>query len=110
MKKFVAIYYAPAEAMAKMSTISPEEATKGMEPWLAWREKCGDKMVDFGAPLVGGQVVDVSGNWQGSAKEVSGYSILQGENTEEVKALFKDHPHLSWAPGCAIEILECAAM
>ncbi len=110
MKKFVAIYYAPAEAMAQMANITPEQAAKGMEPWLKWREKCGNSIVDFGTPLVAGQSVNASGSWAGSTKQVSGYSILQGENADDVKALFEGHPHLSWAPGCEIEIHECAAM
>ncbi len=110
MKKFVAIYYAPAEAMAAMANITPEQAAEGMKPWMAWKDKCGDAMVDLGAPLMPGQNIDASGNWKSSGTEVSGYSILQGESAEAVQALFEGHPHLSWAPGCSIGLHECAPM
>ena len=110
MKKYVALYYSPAEAMAQMKNITPEQAAEGMKPWMAWKEKCGSSLVEMGAPLVAGQSSNASGNWTGSGSGVSGYSIVQGENLEEAKALFEGHPHLSWAPGCSVEILECAAM
>ena len=110
MKKFVAIYYAPAEAMAKMGTTSEEDKAKGMEAWMAWKAKAGDAIVDFGAPLMGGQELSASGGWSGNGREVSGYSILQGESIEAVRALFEGHPHLSWAPGCSIQVSECVSM
>ena len=110
MKKFVAIYYSPAEAKAQMANITPEQAAEGMKPWMAWMEKCGDALVDMGAPFAAGQSTDASGNWKGSGSEVSGYSIVQGEALEDVKALFEAHPHLSWAPGCSVEVLECVSM
>ncbi len=110
MKKYVAIYSAPGEAMSQMTNITPEQAAEGMKPWMAWKEKCGDSLVDMGAPLVAGQSSSSSGSWTGSGSGVSGYSIVQGETLEEVKTLFEDHPHLSWAPGCSVEILECAVM
>lgn len=109
MKKFVAIYYAPAEAMAKMANITPEQAAEGMKPWLAWKERVGDAMVDFGAPLMPGQAT-TGDNGSASSKAVSGYSILQAKDSESCQALFENHPHTSWAPGCSIEIHECAAM
>ncbi len=110
MKKFLAVYHAPASVIAAMANISPEEKAKGMEPWMAWMTKCGDKMVDFGAPLMPGHTTSVSGTWSPSTTDVTGYSIVQGENIDEVKALFEDHPHISWANGCSIEIHETIAM
>ena len=110
MKNFVAIYYAPAEAMAQMANITPEQAAEGMKPWMAWRDKVGDAMVDFGAPLVAGQSIDGNGNWSNSGSQVSGYSIVKSNDLASAQALFDGHPHLSWAPGCSIEVLECAQM
>ncbi|MFC2099074.1 hypothetical protein ACFLSP_04940 [Bacteroidota bacterium] len=37
------------------SESSAEEKEKGMEEWMAWAVKCGDKLIDFGTPMMGGQ-------------------------------------------------------
>ena len=43
MTKFMVLYRAPKDAMAKkMVQASPEEMKKGMEPWMVWAKKCGD--------------------------------------------------------------------
>lgn len=110
MKKFVIIYHAPAEAIAQMASATPEQKMEGMKPWMAWKERVGDGMVDLGAPLFGGIKLSPDGSTEGSKREVSGYSILQAENLDGIKALLKDHPHLSWNGGCDIEIHECAEM
>lgn len=110
MKKFIALYYAPASTMAAMANVSPEDQAKTMEAWYAWKEKSGDHIVDFGAPLMPGQHLSPTNNWSASSKEVTGYSLLQGESEADVKALFVEHPHLSWAEGCSIEVHEFAAM
>lgn len=110
MKKFIVLYHASAEAVAKMSKATPEEQMEGMKPWMAWKEVLGDKLVDFGAPLFGGVRLLPSGSTTESSKEVSGYSIVQAKNMDEAKDLLKDHPHLKWSGGCHIEIHECAEM
>ena len=110
MKKFVVIYHAPAEAMAKMGEATEEEKMEGMKPWMAWKDSLGDKLVDFGAPLVGGQRVLPDGSSQHSTKDVSGYSILQANDMDEAKSLLKSHPHLAWTDGCDIEVHECIPM
>lgn len=104
------IYYAPAELMAQMANATPEQAAEGMKPWLAWKEKLGEKLVDLGAPLVGGVKVLPDGSGESSQKEVSGFSILQAENIDEAKSLLIDHPHSAWSGGCDIEVHEFAQM
>jgi len=110
MKKFVALYHAPAEALAQMANATPEQKMEGMKPWMAWKEKVGSGIVDLGAPLFGGQSISKGGQWGGSSKEVSGYSIVQGESLEAAQALFEDHPHLNWHPAASIELHELAPM
>lgn len=111
MKKFLAIYYAPASAMGEMMTMTPEDEAKGMGAWMAWKAKNDAHVVDFGAPVMGGQIINtIGGDWSNSTKEVTGYSIVQGNDVDEVKALFADHPHLSWATGCYVELSEFAPM
>ncbi|MGI9551095.1 MAG: hypothetical protein ACR2MT_07840 [Aurantibacter sp.] len=106
MKKFIVTYHTPAEEMAKMGEINPEDMKKGMEPWMAWAARCGNKLVDMGAPLMGGQKLSPDGSSTNSGRAVTGYSILQAENMEEAKSLMDGHPHLQWAGGCEIEIHE----
>ena len=80
-----------------------------MNKWYAWKERCGDQIVDFGAPFAPGQQVDANQNWTEAGSLVGGYSIVQGENLESVQQLFKDHPHLEY-PGHSVELRECVAM
>jgi len=106
MKKFIVLYHAPMEAMQQSANASPEEMAKGMEVWMQWAQKCGDKLVDLGSPLMNGQQISPDGKSKNSDKNVVGYSILQAENMEEAKSLLQGHPHLGWNASCAIEVHE----
>jgi hypothetical protein len=106
MKKFIVIYHAPVDAVKQTASASPEEQAKGMEGWMKWAEKCGNKLVDMGAPLMNGQQLNSNGQSKNSDKNVVGYSILQAENLDEAKNLLKGHPHLGWNADCAIEVHE----
>lgn len=106
MKKFIVLYHAPADAMQQTANISPEDQAKGMEAWMTWAKKCGNKLVDLGAPLANGQSLNPGGKSKSSSKEVAGFSILQAESIEEAKQLLQGHPHLSWGASCSIEVHE----
>jgi hypothetical protein len=106
MKKFIVLYHAPMDAMQQMASVPPEEQAKGMEGWMMWAKKCGDKLVDLGAPLMSGQRVNPDGKSAASTKEICGYSILQANNMEEAKKLLQGHPHLGWNAACSIEVHE----
>ncbi|MCP4443554.1 MAG: hypothetical protein GY810_32020 [Aureispira sp.] len=110
MKKFMVIYSAPAKTPEQMTQVSKEDHAKVMEAWMAWKGKHEANIVDFGAPLMPGEAVNKSGEWTAANPTTSGYSVLQGNSAEEVKALFNDHPHLGWDPSAAIEVYECVAM
>ena len=86
--------------------LCPEDLAEGMKAWMQWAQRCGDKLVDLGAPLMNGKQLNPDGTSQNSEKEVSGYSILQAENMEEAKSLLKGHPHLNWNAYCTIEVHE----
>lgn len=105
MIEFIVTYYTPTSAMEKMKHTSPEDMKKGMELWMKWAEKCGEHLVDMGAPLGNGQHIDSSGTTS-SKTEVGGYSILKADSVAEAKELLKGHPHLGWADGCYIEVHE----
>jgi hypothetical protein len=106
MKKFVVIYHAPIEAIQQMGNASPEEMKKGMETWMEWAQKCGNKLTDLGTPLSFGQKVLPNGKSEASRREVCGYSILEADSMEEAKSLLAGHPHLMWRADCEIEVHE----
>lgn len=112
MKKFIALYHLPAEVMAQEENMQMTDAQRDevMKAWGAWNERCGDLMVDLGAPLGGGESLGSAGKWNQSDKGVSGYSIVQAKDRDAAKALFKDHIHLGWAPGATVELHEVVQM
>lgn len=110
MKKFVVIYQAPVGAEWKTAESTPEEMEEGMKAWMAWSQKCGDKLVDFGTPLGTAVTLSPGGSENGGESKVMGYSILQAENIEEAKKLLKDHPHLDWNADCEIVVHESLPM
>jgi len=105
MKKYIVLYTTPIEASRQMAEPSPEEQAKGMELWMQWAQKCGNKLVDLGSPLTGGQQLSPGGSTT-SNLNIAGYSVLQAENMQEAKALLKGHPHLGWNAACTIEVYE----
>ena len=109
MTKFLVLYLAPATAAEAMAGASPEDMQKGMEPWMAWATRCGDKLVDMGSPLGSGQRITSAGGAP-SGTEVTGYSILEATDMTEANVLLDGHPHLSWADGCAIDVHEAMSM
>ena len=109
MKKFIVIYHAPAEASMHTNEMTPEQQAKGMEAWMTWAKKCGDKLVDLGSPLANGQSLTPNSS-TASNKGVTGYSVLQADTMEAAKALLKGHPHLGWNAACSIEVHETMAI
>ncbi len=106
MKKFIVLYHAPVQALQSMGDATPEDMKKGMEPWMQWAQKCGNKLIDIGSPLVSGQKLSPDGKSEPSKREVCGYSILEAENIDEAKSLLAGHPHLMWRGDCEIEVHE----
>ena len=110
MKKFIVIYHAPADAWEQTEETSSEDMEKGMEAWMQWAQKCGDKLVDMGTPLGNGLKLKPGGGSENSEKQVVGYSVLQAESLDEASELLKDHPHLGWNADCEIELHESLAL
>ena len=109
MGRYVVIYHAPASAAGtgwdQMKDATPEDMQKGMEAWMAWAQRCGEGLVDMGAPLGGSLKLTSSGS-SPSDRRVAGYSILEADSMEGALALLREHPHLEWASGCEIEVHE----
>jgi hypothetical protein len=107
MKKFLVTYHAPVTAMAQMANAPADQQAKGMEAWMQWAQRCGDKLVDMGAPLMNSQQISPDGSTADSTKNVCGYSVLQAENMDEAKSLVQGHPHISgWSPDATLEVHE----
>lgn len=106
-KRFLIIYHAPMDAMARTANVSPEQQAAGMALWRAWADRVGSNLVDLGAPLMNGKRLTAEGSSTPSAREVAGYSLLEAEDWEGVLELLEGHPHLSgWHPEATIEIHE----
>jgi hypothetical protein len=78
-----------------------------MELWMQWATKCGNKLVDLGAPLMNGMALIPNGKSANSKKEVTGYSVLQAKDMNEAISLLQGHPHIGgWNAACSIEVYE----
>ena len=106
MKKFIVLYHASADAMKEIMNATPEQQKAGMDGWMHWAAKCGDKLVDMGSPLMGGQTISRDGKTKNSTKEVTGYSVLRATDMNEAKSLLEGHPHLAYNAACSIEVHE----
>jgi hypothetical protein len=108
MKKFLALYKAPAAAFAQMQKATPEQQKAGMDAWMAWSKSAASTIVEMGAPLGKGTLVTPEGA-KPVANDLGGYSILQGESAEALAASLKGHPHYMM-PGGTIELVEIMAI
>ncbi len=106
MKKFIVLYHAPAEALLQSAKQTPEEREAGMQKWFDWKAKHNGAIVDFGAPLGNGNSFAKDLKSHSSEKEVCGFSVLQGQNQQEIVDLFSDHPHLQWHSDATVEVHE----
>lgn len=109
MKKFMVLYLAPMSAEEQMAASrDPAEAKKGMEMWMAWFQKGGKAIVDAGTPLGKGANMTKSSSSKPKS-QVSGYTIVEAKDIDEVKGMTKNHPHFMM-PMASIEILEMLPM
>lgn len=110
MKKFIAIYHSTPEAHAQFANAPAEAKAEGMKMWMSWKEKAGNHIIDFGAPLLPGKSGDESNNWSSMNSTIGGYSIFQADSEEDLKKLFVGHPHLMAGNGSTIELHEFMPM
>lgn len=97
------LFRAPVTAEEQMN-VSPDEMKKGMDLWNTWYAKVGAAIVDMGAPLANG--IHVTKTSTSKARvQVTGYTIVQAEDSDAVKALLTDHPHFV-VSNASIDIFE----
>ena len=105
MKKYMALYMAPASVIAEMMKMSAEQGKAEMDAWMAWDARNKGAIADMGAPLGKTKRVTMSGVAD-AHNEITGYSIVQADSPEAAAKIFADHPHLKMK-GAYIDVLDC---
>ena len=108
MKKFMALYMAPAAVIEQMMKIPPEETREIMEAWTDWGEEHAERIVTMGSPLGRTLTVTAKGTTE-TSNEVTGYSVVEAESHEDAASIFAGHPHLAMGD-TSIDILECVVL
>ncbi len=108
MPKFLVLYISEKPAEEQMNA-SPEDAKKGMAPWLDWFKRQGSAIVDQGNPTAKSFALNKKGVTKAHADKVTGYTILEAKDIDKVKAMVIDNPHLD-QPKSSIEILQIMPM
>ncbi len=106
MKKFIALYHAPNEALEQAMHVTKDEHEAEMNKWYAWKSKNESAVLDFGAPLSTGNAYDKAGTRSDSFREVCGFSVLQDKDEAALQQRLADHPHYQWHPDATIELHE----
>ena len=110
MKKYLAVYYGTAAAMAEWAKLSEaaklDRQKEGVKTWSNWAQKNSKLIVDVGNPLGKTKKVDADGV-SDAKNEITAYTIVEAETHEEAAKLFLNHPHFKIFPGDSIEIMEC---
>ena len=103
MAKYLILYRSTSSVAEQMANATPEQAQAGMEQWMSWAGRVGDAMVDMGAPT---DKVGSVGASPASDSVVAGYSLLEADSFEALKALLDGHPHLQMGPEAGIDVFE----
>jgi hypothetical protein len=107
MARFIYLYRGPATAMPDFT---PEQGAERMAAFSAWMEKAGPALVDGGSPFGSSASVRDDGT-EGTAGDLTGYTIVEADDLAAAKALTGGLPFLSSSDGkCAVEIFELLAM
>ncbi len=109
MKNFIALYCNTSGAHQPAPNLTPEQIEQLLAPWMAWKEKCGDKLVDMGSQLIPAIASDNGADWSPSKNFVTGYSIVSANTLVEAQELFEGHPIYAH-PFHSVEISECLSM
>ncbi|MHB8512281.1 MAG: hypothetical protein ACYDCC_08860 [Actinomycetota bacterium] len=68
MAKFMVLYHSTVPPKEMMASMTSEQREQGMSAWMAWSQKVGNALADFGMPL-------------GDGKEVSTRSTSDSKST-----------------------------
>ena len=103
MAKYMMLYKGPA---TDMSAMAPDQVQEEMGRWMAWYGGLGEAVIDMGSPFgMGGSVVD-NGS-EGTASDLTGYSIVEADSLDAAKAMTSGHPFIRESTGdYAIDVFE----
>jgi hypothetical protein len=103
MAKFIYLYRGPA---TPVSDLTPEQGAERMAAFGAWMERVGAALVDVGSPFGTSASVRDDGT-EGTAGDLTGYTIVEADDLAAAKALTAGLPFLSDGDGKhAVEIFE----
>jgi hypothetical protein len=110
MKKFLALYMAPAASIQEMmKNTSKEDMQAGMNAWTIWMNENAKMFVDQGAPA--GKTTRVTAEGiSSSSNDVTGYSIVQAETREEAAEFLKNSPHFKNIKDAYIDVMDMMDM
>lgn len=108
MKKYMALYMAPAASVKKFMSMPPAEMKAAVAEWTQWSVEHKADIVDDGAPLNKSMRVDTSGT-SDTKNEITAYTIVEANSLAEAVKLFVGHPGTKFEGGW-IEVLEFAPM
>jgi hypothetical protein len=107
MPKFIYLYRGPA---TPMSDLTPEQGAERMAAFGAWMQKVGPALVDVGSPFGTSASVRDDGA-EGTAGDLTGYTIIEADDLATAKSLTDGLPFLSGSDGkCTVEIFELLVM
>lgn len=110
MKKFLAIYFGSADALAKWREMDEETRKRqekaGMDGWMKWAQDNEKFILDNGAPLGKTKSISKKGI-KDIRNEMAAYTVVEAKSHEEAAKLFVNHPHFTLFPGDSIEVMEC---
>jgi len=105
MAKFIYLYRGPAAGPS-----TAEQGAERMAAFTAWMEKAGPALVDVGRPFGSSASVRDDGT-EGTAGDLTGYSIVEAADLAAAQALTDGLPFLADQDGKhAVEIFELLQM
>jgi hypothetical protein len=108
MKKFLALYMAPASVLEEWKKTPADKKSaaedKMQQEWKDWTGKHKNMFVDMGAGAGKTKRVTEQGI-SDTRNDIMLYAIVQAESQEAAAQSFADHPHLQ-IPKASIELVD----
>ncbi len=111
MKKFLALYLAPASVIEDWKKTDPDKRKVAEEKMRSdWNKWMGEHTQMITDTAVGGKTKCVSSSGTSDTKnDIMLYSFVEAESHEAAAKSFENHPHLQ-IPQAAIEVMEIRPM